>query len=91
MDLPEASFTVAAETWMKSGEEWSLLFTSPNALFIGDCEGWVKSEEYFMIPLFIQISESRIPGDGLVFLSLMAGFTMLYGQPTGRYGDSWLF
>ena len=83
--------TVVAETWVKSGEELSLLFTSSYALFIEVCEGWVKSEEYFMTPLFIQISESRIPGDGLVFLSLMAGFTMLYGQPTGRYEDSWLF
>ena len=81
----------AYEAWVKSGEELSLLFTSPNALFIRGCEGWVKSEEYFMTPLFIQFSESRIPGDGLVLLSLMAGFTMLYGQPTGRYGDSWLF
>ena len=64
---------VVAETLMKSGEEWSLLFTSPNALFIGGSEGWVKSEEFFMTPLFIQFSESRIPGDGLVFLSLMEG------------------
>ena len=31
---------------MKSGEELRELFTSPNALFIGVCEGWVKSEEY---------------------------------------------
>ena len=31
---------------MKSGEEFRELFTSPNALFIGICEGWVKSEEY---------------------------------------------
>ena len=76
---------------VKSGEELSLLFTSSNALFIGVCEGWVKSEEYFMNPLFIQFSESGIPGDGLVLLSLMAGFTMPYGQPTGRYEDSWLF
>ena len=51
---------VVAETWVKSGEELSLLFTSPNALFIGRCEGWVKSEEYFMTPLFIKFSESRI-------------------------------
>ena len=49
------------------------------------------SEEYFMNPLFIQFSESGIPGDGLVLLSLMAGFTMPYGQPTVRYEDSWLF
>ena len=76
---------------MKSGEELRELFTSPNALFIGVCEGWVKSEEYFMNPLFIQFSESGIPGDGLVLLSLMAGFTVLHGQPTGRYEDSWLF
>ena len=69
---------------MKSGEELSLLFTLGNALFIGVCGGWVKSEEYFMTPLFIQFSESRIPGDGLVFLSLMAGLTMPFGQPTGR-------
>ena len=26
--------------------KYSSLFTSPNALFIGVCEGWVKSEEY---------------------------------------------
>ena len=58
---------------MKSGEELSLLFTSPNALLIGRCEGWVKSDEYFMTPLFIEFSESRIPGGGLVLLSLMAG------------------
>ena len=45
-----------------SGEELAQLFTSPNALFIGVCEGKVKSEEYFMTPLFIQISESEIPG-----------------------------
>ena len=32
---------------MKSGEELQDLFTSPNALFIGVCEGWVKSEDYF--------------------------------------------
>ena len=32
---------------MKSGEELQNLFTSPNALFIGVCEGWVKSEDYF--------------------------------------------
>lgn len=51
----------------------------------------MKSEKYFMNPLFIQFSESRIPGDGLLLLSLMAGFTMPHGQPTGRYGDSWLF
>ena len=76
---------------VKSGEELSLLFTSPNALFIGRCEGWVKSEEYFMTPLFIQISKSRIHGVGLCFLSLIAGFTMLCGQPTSRYEDSWLF
>ena len=76
---------------VKSGEELSLLFTLGNALFIGVCEGWVKSEEYFMNPLFILFSESRIPGDGLVFLSLMAGFTVPFGQPTGRYGDSRLF
>ena len=31
---------------VKSGEEFQELFTSPNALFIGVCEGWVKSEEY---------------------------------------------
>ena len=31
---------------MKSGEELRELFTSPNALFIGVCEGRVKSEEY---------------------------------------------
>ena len=31
---------------MKSGEELRELFTSPNALFIGVCEGKVKSEEY---------------------------------------------
>ena len=73
---------------MKSGEELRDLFTSPNALFIGICEGWVKSEEYFINPLFIQFSESGIPGDGLVLLSLMAGFTMPYGQPTVRYEDS---
>ena len=47
---------------VKSGEELQDLFTSPNALFIGVCEGWVKSEEYFMAPLFIHFSESRIPG-----------------------------
>ena len=76
---------------VKSGEEFRELFTLGNALFIGVCEGRVKSEEYFMNPLFIQFSESRIPGDGLVFLSLMAGFTVPFGQPTGRYGDSWLF
>ena len=76
---------------VKSGEELSLLFTLGNALFIWVCGGWVKSEEYFMNPLFIQFSESGIPGDGLVLLSLMAGFTVLHGQPTGRYGDSWLF
>ena len=76
---------------VKSGEELSLLFTSPNALFIGRYKGWVKSEEYFMTPLFIKFSESRIPGGGLVLLSLMAGFTMPYGQPTSRYEDSWLF
>ena len=82
---------VVAETWVKSGEELSLLFTSSYALFIGACEGWVKSEEYFMTPLFIQISKSRIHGVGLCFLSLIAGFTMLCGQPTSRYEDSWLF
>ena len=76
---------------VKSGEEFRELFTLGNALFIGGCEGWVKSEEYFMNPLFIQFSESGIPGDGLVLLSLMAGFTMPYGQPTVRYEDSWLF
>ena len=76
---------------VKSGEELQDLFTSPNALFIGVCEGWVKSEEYFMIPLFIQISKSRIHGVGLCFLSLIAGLTMPCGQPTGRYGDSCLF
>ena len=76
---------------VKSGEELSLLFTLGNALFIGVCGGWVKSEEYFMNPLFIQFPESRIPGEGLVFLSLMAGFTVPFGQPTGRYGDSRLF
>ena len=76
---------------VKSGEELSLLFTSPNALFIGVCVGRVKSEEYFMTPLFIQISKSRIQGVGLCFLSLIAVFTMPCGQPTGRYGDSWLF
>ena len=76
---------------VKSGEELSLLFTLGNALFIGVYEGWVKSEEYFMNPLFILFSGSKIPGDGLVFLSLMAGFAMPCGQPTGRYGDSWLF
>ena len=32
---------------VKSGEELQNLFTSPNALFIGVCEGGVKSEEYF--------------------------------------------
>ena len=32
---------------VKSGEELQDLFTSPNALFIGVCKGWVKSEEYF--------------------------------------------
>ena len=31
---------------VKSGEELQDLFTSPNALFIGVCEGKVKSEEY---------------------------------------------
>ena len=31
---------------VKSGEEFQELFTSQNALFIGVCEGWVKSEEY---------------------------------------------
>ena len=67
---------VVAEIWVKSGEELSLLFTSPNALIIGVCEGWVKSEEYFMTPLFIQISKSRIHGVGLCFLSLIAGFTV---------------
>ena len=76
---------------VKSGEELSLLFALGNALFIWVCGGWVKSEEYFMNPLFIQFSESGIPGDGLVLLSLMAGFTMPYGQPTVRYKDSWLF
>ena len=83
--------TVVAETWVKSGEELSLLFTSSYALFIEVCEGWVKSEEYFMTPLFIQISKSRIHGVGLCFLSLIAGFTMPCGQSTGRYEDSWLF
>ena len=36
------------ERWrvVKSGEELRELFTSPNALFIGVCEGKVKSEEY---------------------------------------------
>ena len=76
---------------VKSGEEFRELFTLGNALFIGVYEGRVKSEEYFMNPLFIQFSESEIPGDGLVLLSLMAGFTMPYGQPTVRYEDSWLF
>ena len=76
---------------VKSGEEFPKLFTLGNALFIGVCEGRVKSEEYFMNPLFIQFSESGIPGDGLVLLSLMAVFTMPYGQPTVRYEDSWLF
>ena len=76
---------------VKSGEELSLLFTSSYALFIEVCEGWVKSEEYFMTPLFIKFSESRIPGGGLVLLSFMAGFTMPYGQPTSRYEDSWMF
>ena len=69
---------------MKSGEEFRELFTLGNALFIGVYEEKVKSEEYFMNPLFIQFSESRIPGDGLVLLSLMAGLTMPFGQPTGR-------
>ena len=32
---------------VKSGEELRDLFTSPNALFIGDSEEWVKSEEYY--------------------------------------------
>ena len=32
---------------VKSVEELQDLFTSPNALFIGVCKGWVKSEEYF--------------------------------------------
>ena len=32
---------------VKRGEELQDLFTSPNALFIGVCEGWVKSEDYF--------------------------------------------
>ena len=60
---------VVSEIWVKSGEEWwrvvkSWANSSPlgNALFIGISEGWVKSEEYFMTPLFIQISESEIPG-----------------------------
>ena len=61
---------------VKSGEELSLLFTLGNALFIGVCEGRVKSEEYFMNPLFIQFSESGISGDDFVLLSLMTGFTI---------------
>ena len=56
---------------MKSGEELSLLFTSSYALFIGACEGWVKSEEYFMTPLFIQISKSRIHVLVFVFYLLL--------------------
>ena len=41
---------------MKSGEELRELFTSPNALFIGVCEGKVKSEEYS------RVGESIIQG-----------------------------
>ena len=41
---------------MKSGEELRELFTSPNALFIGVCEGWVKSEEYYPSAKFAAFS-----------------------------------
>ena len=42
--------------WVKSGEELRELFTSPNALFIGVCEGWVKSEEYYPSAKFAAFS-----------------------------------
>ena len=38
-----AAYKQKGEGWVKSGEEFRELFTSPNALFIGICEGWVKS------------------------------------------------
>ena len=83
--------------WLLLRNRWRVVkswaYSSPRQTpcLSGGARGWVKSEEYFMTPLFIKFSESRIPGGGLVLLSLMAGFTMPYGQPTSRYEDSWLF
>ena len=36
--------------------KYSSLFTLPNALFIGVCEGWVKSEEYYPSAKFAAFS-----------------------------------
>ena len=74
---------------VKSGEELRDLFTSPNALFIGDSEEWVKSEEYYFslneIPLqMYQITKRMLDfiHQASVFPYLLSKFTTKFHIPT---------
>ena len=86
---------VVSEIWVKSGEEWwrvepTLHPLETPCLSVFPKDGWrVKSISW--LHCLFRSRNQKSQGDGLVLLSLMAGFTVLHGQPTGRYGDSWLF
>ena len=74
---------------VKSGEELRDLFTSPNALFIGDSEEWVKSEEYYFswneIPLqMYQITKRMLDfiHQASVYPYLLSKFTTKFHIPT---------
>ena len=83
---------VVSEIWVKSGEELSQLFTTRKRpvyrYFRRMGEEWRVFHESIV---YSKSRNQKSQGDNLVLLSLMAGFTVLHGQPTGRYGDSWLF
>ena len=63
---------------VKSGEEFRELFTLGNALFIGVCEGWVMSEEYFMNPLSIQNLGIRNPREIILYSYLLWQVLLCY-------------
>ena len=85
---------VVAETWGKSGEEWwrvePTLHLVIRPVYRG-LRGMGEEWRVFHDSIVYSNLEIKNPCVGLCFLSLIAGFTMLCGQPTSRYEDSWLF
>ena len=85
---------VVAETWVKSGEEWwrveLTLHLAKRPVYRG-LRGMGEEWRVFHGTIVYSFLGIKNPRGGLVPLSLMAGFTMPYGQSTGRYGASWLF
>ena len=88
---------------VKSGEELRELFTPPNALFIGVCGGWVKSEEYLAkfsatTPLslhsFYLFSEcdcksTQFPRRFQLFPTIPLRYSGKWGKKKSKRGKEW--